>query len=97
MTFIFRPLVASEACRWSRISSLEVRSPFEYSILIEIWSFFRPAAKRPESFKKLRGYGGIVRGWKIEMQEREGAARTPKLLPCSRNARPEKEGGEETG
>jgi hypothetical protein len=31
-TFIFRPLVASEASRWSMISSFEARSPFEYSI-----------------------------------------------------------------
>jgi hypothetical protein len=26
-----------------------------FSILLEMWSFFRPAAKRPESFKKPRG------------------------------------------
>jgi hypothetical protein len=31
--------------------------------------------------------GGVVRGWEIEMQEREGAARCPL---CSRNARPRK-------
>ncbi len=33
-TFIFRPLVASEASRWSMISFFEARSPFVYSIRI---------------------------------------------------------------
>jgi len=32
----------------------------------------------------------IVRGAENEVQEWEGIGRTPTLLPCSRNARPQK-------
>src|SRR5437016_4550321 len=60
MTFIFRPLVASEVWRWSRISSLEVRSPFEYSIRIPALSFALPRTQRnSHKAKGLRMAGGM--------------------------------------
>ena len=52
MTFIFRPLVASEASRWSRISSLEARSPFVYSIRIPARS---PIRKLTRNYQKAKG------------------------------------------
>ena len=35
-TFTFRPLDSNEAFRWSWTSSLEARSPFEYSMRIPV-------------------------------------------------------------
>ena len=56
-TFIFRPLVASEASRWSIISSFEARSPFVYSIRIPAPSFALPRMTRNcQKAKGLRGY-----------------------------------------
>src|SRR5512141_1089494 len=90
ITFIFRPLVASEASRWSMISSFEARSPFVYSIRIPALSFALPRMTR--NYQKAKGLRGHCTG------QGEGDARVgdgggdqvAPVLPCSRNARPEK-------
>jgi hypothetical protein len=52
---IFRPLEASEASRWSMISSFEARSPFVYSIRIQ------PHPLRYADDKKLPESQGVIR------------------------------------
>src|SRR5678816_3210303 len=87
-TFIFRPLVASEASRWSIISSFEARSPFVYSTRIPARSL------NPQTDKKLSesqwvslGERYCTGGGDSEARVGQGAARCP---PCSQNARPRK-------
>src|SRR5437868_10904641 len=69
-TFIFRPLVASEASRWSIISSFEARSPFVYSIRIPACS---PTHRVRRNYQKAKGLAtreGIVRAGNEGGQER---------------------------
>jgi hypothetical protein len=58
-TFIFRPLVASEASRWSIISSFEARSPFVYSIRIPACS---PTSRVRRNYQKAKGLRGHCTG-----------------------------------
>jgi proteic killer suppression protein len=69
ITFIFRPLEASNCRRLRRISSLLARSPLEYSIFIPSTSW-ASTCLNDWNANKLSSKWDIVRGRKKEMQGR---------------------------
>ena len=82
-TFIFRPLVASEASRWSIISSFEARSPFVYSIRIQTRPLPTRMTRNCQKAKGLQRKTYCTGGGEGDARVGERAARCP---PCSQNA-----------
>jgi hypothetical protein len=87
-TFIFRPLDSNEAFRWSWTSSLEARSPFEYSIFIESWPFLIQDAQNGVSQgRRQADPRGVASGYVRMLAKRERRERSFSAC-CWRPGRP---------
>ncbi len=81
--FIVRQLVASEVWRWSWMSSLEARSPFEYSTRLQAAPLSTGTLKLPECQGVRLANGVLYGGWRTGVK---GGLWTDRLLSLKARA-----------